>query len=169
MRIYNLAMDKELLSEAFEYTRRMPQNEREAFAVFCALNVIRLGSTEKVISNDYANGIAKPHVVRVVTYALEHPEINLIDNVYFDTSCKPNCIFIMCMGVQFSYHSVPLNNDTIISFIASEKNQPIKFDEIKKKPMAVELFEFAKEVLANNITDRLIVQEKVSQLSKLYV
>lgn len=162
-------MDKVIIDEAFNYTRRMPQNEREAFAVFCALNVIRLGATEKVISNDYANGIAKPHVIKVVAYALEHPELNLIDKVYLDTSCKPNCIFIICMGVQFSYHSVPLNNETIISFIASEENQPIKFDKIKKKPMAVELFEFAKEVLANNITDRQIVQEKVSQLSKLYV
>ncbi len=162
-------MDKPLLSEAFNYTRRMPQNEREAFAVFCALNVIRLGATEKVISNDYANGIAKPHVIKVVAYALEHPELNLIDNVYIDTSCKPNCIYIMCMGVQFSYHSVPLNNETIMSFVVSEKNQPIKFDKIKKKQMAVELFEFAKEVMANSITDRMIVQEKVSQLSRLYV
>ena len=79
-------VDKVIIDEAFNYTRRMPQNEREAFAVFCALNVIRLGATEKVISNDYANGIAKPHVIKVVAYALEHPELNLIDKVYLDTS-----------------------------------------------------------------------------------
>lgn len=150
--------------QAKEFTQQMPHNSKEAFAVFCALNVIREGPKEKLISNDYANGITKPHVIRVVTYALEHPELNLIDKVYLDTSCKPNCIFIVCMGIQFSYHNVPLKNETIKAFCNSDKNEPMEFDGIRKRPRAKEMFVIAQDMLSNDSIDRPILIEKVNRL-----
>lgn len=155
---------KDLLDKSFKYTQRMPQNEREAFAVFCALNVIREGVKEELISNNYANAITKPHVIKVVTYALEHPELNLIDKVYLDTSCKPNCIFIVCMGIQFSYHSVPLKNETIKSFCSSDKNEHMSFDGIKKRPKAKEMFEIAQGMLSNDSIDRPMLIEKINRM-----
>lgn len=154
------------IEEAFEYTRGMPQNNLEAFRVFCALNVISVGAKKKLVDNHRANGILRPHVERVVTHALEHPEFGLLDSVYIDTSIKPNCVFIICMGIQFSYHNIPLDNDTIVSFCNSEKNIPIAFDGIKKQPIAEEMFELAKDILANNISDRAFIKERVDFLSK---
>lgn len=159
-------MNTETIEEAFEYTYKMPQNSKEAFRVFCALNLISVGAKKKLINNHRANGIIRPHVVKVVSYALEHPELNLIDSVYIDGNCSPNCIFIICMGVQFSYHNVPLNNEVIISFCSSEKNIPIPFDGIKKQPIAMEMFELAKELLSNESIDRAELIERVNRLKK---
>lgn len=157
-------MDGRIINETLEYTRGMPQNSIETFAVFCAMNVISVGAKKKLVDNHRANGIIRPHVTRVVTYALEHPELNLIDGVYIDNSCKPNCIIIMCMGVQFSYHNVPLNNDTINSFCVSDKNRPITFDGKRKQPVALEIFEIAKELLSDNNIDRNMLVKKVNSL-----
>ena len=155
------------IEEAFEYTCRMPQNNLEAFRVFCALNVISVGAKKKLVDNHRANGILRPHVARVATYALEHPELDLLDGIYIDTSTKPNCIFIMCMGIQFSYHNIPLDNNTIVSFCNSEKNRPIAFDGIKKQPIAEEMFELAEEIITNNITDRITIRERVKAFHTL--
>ena len=46
-------MFNESINSCFEYTLRMPQNEQEVFATFCALNVIRAGMKEGVVSKDY--------------------------------------------------------------------------------------------------------------------
>lgn len=153
-----------IIEEAFEYTHGMPHNSLEAFRVFCALNVISVGAKKKLVDNHRANGILRPHVARVVTYALEHPELNLLDGVYIDANIKPNCVFIMCMGIQFSYHNIPLDNCTIISFCTSEKNRPIAFDGIKKQPIAEEMFELSKVILANNITDRKTIRERIKSI-----
>jgi hypothetical protein len=158
----------DIIEEAFEYTRGMPQNSLEAFRVFCALNVISVGAKKKLVDNHRANGILRPHVARVVTYALEHPELNILDAIYFDTRTKPNCVFIICMGIQFSYHNIPMDNDIIVSFCNSEKNKLIAFDGIKKQPIAEEMFEFAKDILANNITDRTLIKKRVDFLSRTY-
>lgn len=157
-----------IIEEAFEYTHGMPRNNLEAFRVFCALNVISVGAKKKLVDNHRANGILRPHVTRVVAYALEHPELDLLDGIYIDTSTKPNCVFIMCMGIQFSYHNIPLDNDATVSFCNSENNRPIAFDGIKKQPIAEEMFELAKDILANNITDRALIRERVDFLSKTY-
>ena len=164
-----MGLEESTLYKAIEHiksTRRMPQNEREAFAVFCALNVISVGAKKKLVDNHRANGILRPHVARVVTYALEHPELNLLDSVYIDVSTKPNCVFIMCMGIQFSYHNIPLVNNTIVSFCTSEKNKPIAFDGIKKQPIAEEMFEIAQEMLSNDSIGRPMLIEKVNRLFK---
>ena len=157
-------LEQNVIEEAFEYTRGMPHNSLEAFRVFCALNVISVGAKKKLVDNHRANGILRPHVARIVTYALEHPELDLLDSVYIDVSTKPNCVFIMCMGIQFSYHNIPLDNNTIVSFCNSEKNRPIAFDGIKKQPIAEEMFELSKVILANNITDRKTIRERIKSI-----
>ena len=159
-------MNSLIIERAFGLTLQLPHNSKEAFAMFCALNIISASAKEKMISNDYAYRIVKPRVIDVVKYALEHPELNLVESVFIDSSCNPNCIFIMCMGVQFSFHSVPLNCETIISFCSSEKNKPIPFDGIKKQPIAMEMFELAKELLSNESIDRAELIERVNRLKK---
>ena len=118
----------------FEYTLRMPQNEQEAFATFCALNVIRAGMKEGAVSKEKGFGITKSYVSKLATFIVEHPELNLVDKMYFDNSVKPNCVFFVCMGVQFSFHSIAVN-EALTAFSASPQNQPVEFDGIRKQPI----------------------------------
>ena len=140
------------LNDAFNYTLRMPPNEQEAFVTFCALNVIRAGIKKKIVSNEKGYGIVKSYIGKLATYALEHPELKLIDKMYVDTGCKPNCVFFICMGAQFRYHSIAIN-ETLKAFCSSSKNQPIAFDGIRKQPIAEEMYRLANEIVANNVTD----------------
>lgn len=153
------------INETFEYTLRMPQNEQEAFATFCALNVIRVGMKEGVVSKEKGYGIAKSYVSKLATFVIENPELKLIDKMFIDTSCKPNCIFFTCMGVQFSYHSIALN-ETLTAFCSSPQNQPIEFDGIRKQSIAEDMFTLAKVILANNITDREWIANEVQRLAQ---
>ena len=158
-------MFNESINICFEYTLRMPQNEQEAFATFCALNVIRAGMKEGVVSKEKGFGITKSYVSKLATFIAEHPELKLVDNMYLDNSIKPNCVFFICMGVQFSYHSVALN-ETLTAFSASPQNQPVEFDGIRKQLIAGAMFILAKEILDKRITDKEWVANQVRQLAQ---
>ena len=158
-------MTQGIINDAFEYTLRMPLNEQEAFATFCALNVIRAGTKEGVVSKEKGYGITKSYVSKLATFIVEHPELKLVDEMYFDNSIKPNCIFFVCMGVQFSYHSIALN-EILTTFCSSPKNQLIVFDGIRKHPIAEEMFNLAKEILANNIIDKEWIANEVRRLAQ---
>ena len=163
--VANYMLNEEIIDDAFEYTLRMPQNEQEAFATFCALNVIRAGMKEGVVSKEKGYGITKSYVSKLATFIVEHPELKLVDKIYFDNSIKPNCAFFVCMGVQFSFHSVAVN-DTLTAFSASPQNQLIEFDGIRKQPIAEEMFNLAKEILAKKISDKERIANQVRSLAQ---
>ena len=95
-------MDMTFLNDAFNYTLRMPPNEQEAFATFCALNVIRAGIKKKMVSNEKGYGIVKSYIGKLASYSLEHPELKLIDKMYVQTQL---CLLhLRGCAVQLSQH-----------------------------------------------------------------
>lgn len=156
-------MVKKFIEDAFEYTLRMPENEQEAFATFCALNVIRAGMKKGLVSKERGFGITKSYVTRLASHIVEHPEKKLIDKMYVDTNCKPNCVLFVCMGVQFSYHNIVVK-EPLASFCSSSQNQPIAFDGIRKQPIAEGMYNLAQRILVENITDHEWIIHEVLDL-----
>lgn len=149
------------IEEVLIFTKLSPKTSNEMLVGLSALALlnalIKLEDYKAILSYD----MIKPSVVNLVNYSLSHPELQLLNNLYYDKS--ENCLYVRCLGVQFSYHNVkPIG--LLYKFIESQDNIYMSYDNIRKQPKALSIFRLALECLHSNINDESYINNAINNL-----
>ena len=156
------------VKEALEYIKIVPSTKNEMLMQLSSLTLISAAVKLGMINKAYGYSRIKPYVTSLVCYCIEHPEMDLLRDLYYvekdghDTS-NGNCIYMRCLGVQFSYHCITVN-EQISAFAVSPANKPVPYDAAYKQPRALGMYKLAKECLKSNISDEASIAERVSKL-----
>jgi len=156
------------VKEALEYVSTVPKTKNEMLLLLSSLTLISAAIKRGEINKGYGYGIIKPLVTKTVCYCLDHPELNLVRDLYYvknedDKKGEGNCIYMRCLGVQFSYHSIT-TNDQIRAFASSPSNIKVHYDATYKQPRALGMYRLAKECLERGIIDEELINNRVLKL-----
>lgn len=152
------------LEEIRKYTTITPKNENEMLVCLSALTLLNALVKIKEYKGIVTYGQFKPKVTKLINYVLAHPEIKLVDEIYIDTTNpEANCLYVRCLGVQFSYHGIPING-ILIDFINSMDNIYMVYDQIRKQPRALGVFKFAVKCMESRISDREFINKEIENI-----
>lgn len=133
------------IEEVLIFTKLSPKTSNEMLVGLSALTLlnalIKLEDYKAILSYD----MIKPSVVNLVNYSLSHPELQLLNNLYYDKS--ENCLF----GLLYK-------------FIESQDNIYMSYDNIRKQPKALSIFRLALECLHSNINDESYINNAINNL-----
>ena len=116
-------------------------NSVEAFHMLCSLNLLNSAIKSKEFKAVIHYGGIKNNVSRIVKLLINDTS-NMIDGLWINND-ENNCIYMESFGFQFSFHSIAINDNTILEFIESDKNISKEWKGIRLQLIAPELFQFA--------------------------
>ncbi|MFR9597349.1 MAG: hypothetical protein SNH79_07220 [Rikenellaceae bacterium] len=138
-------MTVELINEAKRTTFRTIRSKEDAFIVLSALNLLNAAVKNKE-NKEYQEiahyGFIKPSVVKFFLQCIDKNNVKYIDEASYNA--KEQCLYIRCLGIQFSFHNIDVIS--IDNFINSLCNKQVSWDGIRLQPIAVELYELAKSI-----------------------
>lgn len=147
-----------------KYSLIEPKSENEMLVCLSALTLLNALVKTKKYGRFVTYNQIKPRVSKLVNYVLAHPNIKILDGIYIDTSSKKaNCLYVRCLGVQFSYHSIPVYG-SLKAFINSVDNIYMVYDQIRKQPRALGIFNLAVKCMNSHIDDREFINMEIEKL-----
>ncbi len=140
---------KQIIKEALLNIEEQPQTKNEMMLVLSSLTLLNALVKLEDYKHDIHYGQFKYKVTQYINYSLEHPELDLLEELFYDA--KSRCVYMRCLGLQFSYHDICVKG-VFADFVKSRENREVGFDAIYKQPRALGIFKLAKECVLLNIT-----------------
>lgn len=147
-----------------KYSSIEPKTENEMLVCLSALTLLNALVKIKEYKGIVTYDRIKPQVAKLINYVLAHPELKLVDEVYIDEpKHETNCLYVRCLGVQFSYHGIKVYGLLRI-FKNSMDNIYMVYYQIRKQPRALGVFNFAVNCMESHINDREFINKKIEKL-----
>lgn len=149
-------MEKEI-EEAITNIKRSIKTKNDVFLVLSSLNLLNAAVKKDEYKKKIGYGLIKPSVAKFIQLCIKHKELNLVDEISYDS--KGKCAYIRCFGIQFSFHNIGeqyLDKE----FIESFRDKKIDWDGIRLQPIAEQLYQLAKSCSTNDITDTETIKQE---------
>lgn len=129
---------KELIEQAKENLEIIPEKSKDVFLILCSFNFLNAMVKKKENKDFIHYGFLKPAVSRFVSLLIDRPEL-VTD---FCINPKEKCVYIRCLGLQFSFHNIEPTNK-LKRFEESTRNHIVPWDGIRLQSVAEELYQLA--------------------------
>ena len=149
------------LKEVKEEIKKLPKSANEMFVTLSAANLLSACIKMGYVRKEYGYSLFKPTISKLISHCLNHPEMELLEELYYDSINK--CAYLRCFGQQFSFHGITETKE-LKDFASSENNKEVGFDAIYKQPKALGLYLLSKECLVRNITDSVYIQNRYNAM-----
>ncbi|MGL4520398.1 MAG: hypothetical protein ACRCUJ_12185 [Phocaeicola sp.] len=148
------------LYEAKRCARREIKSKNDLFVALSALNLLNAAVKIELFKEQVGYGFIKPAVSRIIQHCMKSNESNFFDDICYDA--KRKCAYLRCFGLQFSFHNVNTNciDDEIITLIS--EHSPV-WDGVRLQPVALELYQLAKECQLKGISDSDAIMGKFQE------
>lgn len=150
------------IKEAKEDIKNLPSSANEMLVVLCAANLLSACIKMGYIRKEFGYSLFKPTISKLINYCIIHQEVELLEELYYDSTQK--CAYLRCLGLQFSFHGLSETRE-LIEFASSEHNKYVKFDAIYKQPKALSLYRLSKECLNRKITDLDYIKNRYDSMN----
>ena len=109
-------------------------------------------------------GLVKPNISRLIHYLIEDCDERLYDELGFKSEEDLSiCVYIRCLGVQFSYHSITMD-EVLNTYAQSIDNNPGNYDAEYKQPMSYSLYYLARQCQYKCISSKSYIHKKILSL-----
>ena len=142
--------------------KKLPQSANEMLVVLSAANLLSAGVKLGNIKKHVGYKLFKPTITSLIMHCLNHPELSLLDELYYDKN--ENCAYLRCLGLQFSFHGIE-QSPSLLAFADSSENRKVSFDAIFKQPKALGLYRIAKECFERKIADTEYIKKRYDALN----
>ena len=149
------------IKTAWEDIKRLPQSANEMLVVLSAANLLSAGVKLGLIKKHIGYKQFKPTITSLVCHYLRHPELTLLDELYYDK--QNDCAYLRCLGLQFSFHSINQTPE-LKAFADSEDNREVGFDAVYKQPKALGLYKLANECMQRKLADADYIKKRYDAL-----
>jgi hypothetical protein len=133
---------------ALGYASMKVYSQYDVLTLLSSLNLLNAAIKNKRYKHMLQYQTIKGHVARVIGYCITTKGKNFLDELFIKKE-EGYCAYVRCLGLQFSFHNIGLNN-TIRSFIDSPENVINSWDTIRLQPIAPAIFRKALELRLKN-------------------
>lgn len=149
------------VNEAITQIIRTVRTKNDAFLVLCSLNLLNAAVKREEYKELLGYGLIKPAVAKFIQLCTANEVHDFVEELNYNT--KEQCAYIRCYGILFSFHNIGTKHLSE-SFIKSCAIENIVWDGVRLQPIALDLYNLAKECLENNICDAATIKERVQNI-----
>ena len=144
---------QDILTEALQYATIEVDSKADLFLRLCSLNylnaLVKLPDFKQKL--DY--GLIKPKALQLAIDLQKFGKKALCEEI--SVREDEDCLYIRCMGLQFSFHHV--NAKLLIEAFPELSNPEAKWDGIRLQPVATQLYELGKETYTSSLKENIVV------------
>ncbi|MGL5980680.1 MAG: hypothetical protein ACRCZY_07390 [Phocaeicola sp.] len=155
-------MTKNDINEAMKCTKEEIKTKNDSFLVLSSLNLLNAAVKIEEHKKQVSYSFIKPAISRLVQYCIKSQEHNLIDEICYDAKIK--CMYLRCFDIQFSFHYINTSyiDPDILEFIS---NKSAIWDGIRLQPIALELYQLAKDCRIRDISDTDTIKKRFQRIN----
>lgn len=157
--MYSQPKDRDMFEKVLSDSKIQPTSRLELLLCLCALNLLNTWVKLELYKKQLHPWEIKMQVSMLVKFLLEDGA-NMAEKVEYNMGNK--CTYIRCLGLQFSFHCVHLNNLTSEQRDAIIVNDNI-WDRIRLQDVAEELYCKTSDCMTKKQSEE-IIKEKLSKI-----